>query len=34
LCTFLQPPIISSLLGSNILLSVLFSNALNLFFPY
>jgi hypothetical protein len=30
LCSFLQPPITSSLLGQNILLSTLFSNTLNL----
>jgi hypothetical protein len=30
LCSFLQPPVTSSLLGPNILLSTLFSNALNL----
>jgi hypothetical protein len=30
LCSFLQPPVISSLLGPHILLSTLFSNALNL----
>jgi hypothetical protein len=29
-CSFLQPPVTSSLLGSNILLSTLFSNTLNL----
>jgi hypothetical protein len=30
LCSFLQPPVISSLLDPNILLSTLFSNTLNL----
>jgi hypothetical protein len=30
LCSFLQPPVTSSLLGPNILLSTLFSNALSL----
>jgi hypothetical protein len=30
LCTFLHSPVTSSLLGSNILLSTLFSNTLNL----
>jgi hypothetical protein len=30
-CNFLQPPVTSSLLGPNILLSILFSNTLN---PY
>jgi hypothetical protein len=30
LCNFLQPPVTSSLLGPNILLSTLFSNTLNL----
>jgi hypothetical protein len=30
LCSFLQPPVTSSLIGSNILLSTLFSNTLNL----
>jgi hypothetical protein len=30
LCSFLQPPVTSSLLGPNILLSTLFSNTLNL----
>jgi hypothetical protein len=29
-CSFLQPPVTSSLLGPNILLSTLFSNTLNL----
>jgi hypothetical protein len=30
LCSFLQPPVTSSLLGPNIFLSTLFSNTLNL----
>jgi hypothetical protein len=31
LCSFLQPPVISSLFGPNILLNTLFSNILNLY---
>jgi hypothetical protein len=31
LCNFLQPPVISSLFGSNILVNTLFSNTLSLF---
>jgi hypothetical protein len=30
---FIQPPVIWSLIGPNVLLSTLFSNALKLFFP-
>jgi len=33
ICSLLQPPETSSLLGPNILLSTLFSNTLDLFFP-
>jgi hypothetical protein len=33
LCNFLDPPVILSLLGPNILLNTLFSNTLNLFLP-
>jgi hypothetical protein len=33
LCSFLLPPVTSSLFGPNILLSTLFSNTPNLFLP-
>jgi hypothetical protein len=34
LCSLLQPPTISSLLGPHIILSTLLSNTLNLFLPF